>query len=284
VAIALLADAGGSLLTNAISVLFSVVAVGAFLYLCKSWNVHRPRTLALLLALNPTFWIAATSTMDYNWALALLLLGFVAIERSRVFPAAVLFGLAIAVRLSSVIFGLALVEQKDQRKQVFLSGVLALILGVLFYVPSYNWAGHSFTFLTAAIGEARLWTPMMRLGRFVYRNVYVLGIPAWSVIGWALLRGLRPQLAPVTENSGRRSHLLVLCVAMLLAFEALYLKYPLDKAYLIPAFPFAIILLGLWLAPQPRTLTLLLCLSTLHGFIRLNVARPNARNSASDAK
>ena len=89
-----------------------------------------------------------------------------------------------------------------------------------------------------------------RLGRFIYKNVYFWGLPATIFLlatSPLLLRGL-------IRCDPKFSRIIGLSASIVIIFEMLFLKIPVQRAYLLPMLPFALILLGIALRAHPRML------------------------------
>jgi hypothetical protein len=133
-----------------------------------------------------------------------------------------------------------------------------------------------FSFLTYYLGA---WTVFGQLGRFIYKNVYFWGLPATIfllVIAPMLVRGL-------SGCDRKFSRIIVLSMAIVLSFEALFLKIPVQRAYLLPMLPFALILLGFALQAHRRILLTTTMLIFSFNFVNLNLARPDVPDNATRA-
>jgi hypothetical protein len=271
---AVLARVGGSVLCNAATLAAGIAAVLCFVGVCRELEVPRRHLLGVLFVLHPVAWVAATSTMDYTWALALLLAGLLCVIRRAYVAAGFILGLAIAMRSTSfvaagLVLTFALVARREDWRKIMLAGTIAAVLGGLFYVPSWRHAGCTLSFLKPMIGEADFWTPKLRLARFLYKNVYF-----WGLLGSMML----PVLLALGRRgiSDRRHRPTVLaCAAVVVAYEALFLKYPLEGGYLLPMLPAVLILLGIGLAHRPAILAAFGAALALYAVVSINVARPD---------
>lgn len=63
----------------------------------------------------------------------------------------------------------------------------------------------------------------------------------------------------------------------------LFLKIPVQRAYLLPMLPFALILLGLATRERPRLLMVITLLIFSYNFVSLNIARADVRDHATRA-
>ena len=236
---------GGSTLTNLGSVALALVVLGSFLALCRRLRVPHSALLGLTLAVHPLFWVSATTTMDYVWALGFGLAGGVLLWDRRWGWAGVLFGLAIGSRITSVLLIVALAgyvfwQRAEDRRGVAWSVGLGFGLGALCFVPTLVQYGGTLGFLVPVGAEEQAgWSWLERVGRFGYKNVYVWGLPATLVLvgalGFGASRVIRERI---------RNPVLGLAAAGVLLYEALYLRYPLEPEYLLPLVPFVLLGLG----------------------------------------
>jgi hypothetical protein len=275
-----LSRVGGSVLCNAATLAMAVVSLLCFLKICRRLDLPRPHLLGLLLVVHPVFWVNGTCTMDYVWALALLLAGTLLVIKRSYWSAAVLLGLAIGVRSTSfiaagLVLGYALLARRPDRGRVVLAGVVAVVLGGLFYLPPFRQAGWSLAFLRPMTGGSEFWTPKLRLARFIYKNLYFWGLLGSLALPVLLLLGWRRLLDP-----GRRRVVLA-CAGVVAAYEALFLKYPIEIAYLLPMLPAVLILLGIGLAHRPVVMGAFGLLLLSYAALNINIARPDQHDRAT---
>jgi hypothetical protein len=271
---------GGSVLCNAATLAMAVVSLLCFLKICRRLDVPRPHLLGLLLVVHPVFWVNGTCTMEYVWALALLLAGALLVIKRSYWPAAVLLGLAIAVRSTSfiaagLVLGYALLARRPDRGRVVLAGVVAVVLGGLFYLPPFIHAGYSPAFLKPMIGTSELWTLKLRLARFVYKNLYFWGLIGSLALPVLLLLGSRRLLDPA------RRPLVLGCAGVVAAHEALFLRFPIELGYLLPMLPAVLILLGVGLAHRPAAILVFGALLLSYAGVNVNIARPDQHDRAT---
>jgi NADH:ubiquinone oxidoreductase subunit K len=279
---ALLIPLGGTIATNLGTVGMALLAVGSFLHICRRKEIPHRYWLATLLAFHPIFFVNSNSTIDYVWAVALMLAATSLLIEERPVLAGLVLGLAIGVRLSSVLFvgalGLAhlLTTPREHWMRIIFPAAIAGVTGAVLYVPAFVHVGYSMDFLTYGIGD---WGWQGYLGRFVYKNIYFFGLQttvALLVIGPLALRSWR-NLRAVDSTLVATS---LICIVV---FELLYLKIPLENAYLLPMLPFLIILIGILLRERKNVLIALVALQLSYNFVNINIARPDRPHHAEDA-
>lgn len=272
---------GGSVLSNAGTLVMGLVAVGSFLTITDRLAIPHRFLLATGLVLHPVFWTNATSSMDHVWALGFLLSGWLALLDRRWLLAGLLLGCAVGSRLTLVIavaavLGYAVLTDAARRDAVR-AGLVAGVLGAACYLPPAAYAGWTMAFLQpGGLGGPELWTWPMRLGRWGYKSLYLWGLPTAALLAGFVAYGLRKRPHP-------RTALLSLCAFVVVAYEALFLRFPLDVGYLLPIVPFVLIALGLVLARHRPWLTAFVVLLGLYNVVTINVARPDRPFEASGA-
>ena len=275
----LLSRLGGSLLTNWGTLVVSLGIVALFLRICRRFDVPHRGWLATIMIVQPYFWSASTCTMDYNWAIFFLMAGFVCLLNDRRIPAGALLGLAIGMRLSSfigagVFLGHAWISDRDSRRRTAVAGAITAAIGAALYWPPFRWAGYTLKFIEPGIGGDEFWTPMLRLGRWVYKNVYFWGLPATITLAALTVLATRNWRA---FRNGNSLSITLISLAMIAGYEALYLKYPIQPDYLLPMLPFALLPLGIACRGRPGWLATLLVAVALGAAARFNVAQPIIR-------
>lgn len=271
---------GGTLATNFATMLMSLLALDSFLVICRHYKIPHRYLLAVAMALHPVYWANSTSTIDFIWALGGLLAGFRLLLNNRCFGAAAMLGLAVGIRLSSVLLaGPLLIWQliaRPRDPKLWMSTALATAIGLTLYLPEFIASGNSFRFLTYYVGA---WTLAGHLGRFLYKSVYFWGLPASIFLLAIMPTMIRALLGSNREFSG----IIVLSASIVATFEALFFEIPVQRAYLLPMLPFALILLGIALRDRARMLLALTVLIASYNFVNLNLARPDVPDHATGA-
>jgi hypothetical protein len=261
---------GNYYLTNTLSALLATFSLVFFWRLLSLvFAEDDTRLLTLLVAFNPVFVIAATSTIDYVYSIFFIIAGVFCYVRRLPYLAGMLFALGIGSRLSnSIIVSIlclyflydAFVSQ-DKRAliHVVLSMCLSVVLTLLFYAPAFIAADYSLAFITYYMADFN-W--LDHLARFVYKNVYLFGVLPVMVIAYAIFSAIMHKSWSVPR------HVLVLAgVLMVLIQELLFFKIPLEMSYLLPLL---FVLFPLWFLmarPAPILKNALLITTLLYGFV-----------------
>jgi hypothetical protein len=276
-----LCQLGGSVANNLATIAMSLALLDAFLGVCRHFEVPNRYLLATTMALHPVYWAASTSTIDFLWALGCFFVGFRLLLDCRYFAGAAMLGLAVGIRLSSVLLAGPLLIWKltehPRDARPWCAAALATAIGAALYIPEFISSGSSLRFLTYYVGP---WTFGGYLGRFIYKNVYFWGLPATM-----LLIAAAPRMIRTLAECGRRSiPIVVLSLSIVLLFEVLFLKIPVQRAYLLPMLPFILILLGFGLRGRERMLFAIAIAVFSYNFINLNLARPDVADQATHAR
>jgi hypothetical protein len=271
---------GGTIATNFATMAISLVALDSFLQICEHFEVPFRYLLTATMAIHPVYWATSTSTIDFIWALGCFLVGFRLLLNDRYFSAAVMLGIAVGIRLSSVLLAgpllIWLFIERPRDARLWATGIIATTIGAALYLPEFIASENSFAFLTYYIGA---WSLTGHLGRFFYKNVYFWGLPATIFLLAAaplMMRGL-------VRCGPKFSRIIGLSASIVIIFEMLFLKIPVQRAYLLPMLPFALILLGIALRAHRRMLLAITILIFSFDFMNLNLARPDRPNDATRA-
>jgi hypothetical protein len=271
---------GGTVATNLATLAMSLVLLDSFLSVCAHFEVPHRYLLATTMAIHPVFWVSSTSTIDFIWALGCFFAGFRLLLNYRYFGAAAMLGLSAGIRLSSVLLvGPLLIWEligRPRDARLWAAAALATVIGATLYIPEFVASGNSLRFLTYYLGA---WTLTDHLGRFIYKNVYFWGLPA-TIFLLAVLPTLMRELARCDRKF---SGIIALSASIVIIFEALFLKIPVQRAYLLPMLPFALILTGIALRDRKPMLLAVTVLVFSYNFVNLNLARPDVPDHATRA-
>jgi hypothetical protein len=276
---ALLDAVGGSVLVNLVSLAFAALAVWSIQQILRDDGARWPGWIALLLATNPWFWIAATSLGDFVWALGLSLAAVHAARREHRLAAGLLFGLAIGCRASSVLLAAAwlLAERTgrpDQRPPwsatLRTAAVLGLV-GALCFVPPWLSSDRTLDFLE---GQLEFVGVGIHLGRWAVKNAAVIGVPAALV----LLVGVRRLLGALARWTA--SPVVRFSVFAIVAMELLFFRLPFKPLHLLPVVAAGVLLAGASPLVTKRWLLALAAAQVLGAFVGTTIAEPDVPHAA----
>jgi hypothetical protein len=274
---------GGSALSNAATLAASLIAVIVWHSLVQG-RTKRPATLTFAFAFTPLFWVNSATTMDYVWSMLMILLAMNAGLRMKPLSAGVWAGLALGFRptngvllipLASLLLAeisrhgrtspsaLSPLNERRNAGVKFLGGcVLTTLIVFLPVFLTYGIPGWlvqvSRQFDVNAMSLAE------RLLTGAYRAVYAIGPLAFIGAVWIIAKPAAWTSAWVTRDPLFLSSLVAVSV-LTLAFAF----FPLEKSYLLSAFPFLLLILDR--LATPRAISLFALLLTSFAFLNPDV-------------
>ena len=278
---------GGPLLTNIASLGAAVAVLWALDLLLAQHGVGPNRRWALaIVAFNPWFVIAATSSADYLFALAFTLWAAVGLRAGYTFSSGLLAALAMGSRIGSAALIAALFVAEltsvstsgwptPRRLRTLLSAVVAAIATVILFVPSFLAAGG----LEFASNDFSTSSPLVQLGRAGAKNLTLLG-----TIGSLAVLAAVPALARLVRQEWRSAWVVRFALVGLVLSQALFARFPWKMAHLLPCLVVGVLLIGAALADRPRQLMGLALLQLLFCFVQVEVLRPDDPNRATGAR
>jgi hypothetical protein len=290
-----LVQLGGATASNLGSFAMAALVAWRFWRWAERLGVPHYALLAATLIATPPFVIAATATDDYLWSLLLLVLGAEAIVADRFVAATLLSALAIAIRGSNapLIAGgfLAAIAYESwthrrltkRAAKLAATALATAVLAAAAFYPSYRLAENSFAFLRASADLRQLYSGWLRLAKFAYKAQETVGPAAIVVIAIAALVYLRNRRSNPT-HAPNDQQLVSLCIGYLLANLLLFLRYPIEYFYLLPALFFFLLLAGATLFAESRRLTLALFVAVLSADLVLpTLVAPNTPGRSTGA-
>lgn len=226
---------------NFLTAIISAFAVWAFYEILKIHRVSKALIWAAAFNFIPVFFIAGTSTIDYNFALAFILLAYRSMLKGSYLWAGFFIGIATGFRISSLGF----------------LAPFALLLGIR------NWRVWMPLSLTAAVVAALAFSPAFIQYGFSFLDFHKPPFPGWASVLYKLAIGIwglpfllfilasifkwrfdenRLELPPQFQGISL-TWFLVLVIALQLY---VFIRLPFKAEFFIPAIPFVII----WLASR----------------------------------
>jgi len=261
--------------SNLVTAIFSSLAVMFFFLLLSEMKVRQPLLLTAAFAFVPVFFIHSVDTMDYAFALAFLLAGTYFVVAGCPVLGGVMLGLAIGSRITSgamlVPLTLWIVLARDAlanwRRHAASLWLGALAVAALCFIPVFAryglgfWAFADNVAYPSALEIAdkmvlQVWGRLGTLGLLVA----LLAVPFLPATRQALGdASLRPTIA--------------MSLSAIAIYVVAFLRLPHESAYLLPAVPFVLLLLGLVL--PDRLLQILAVLVILAPFLTFSRYGPS---------
>ena len=291
-----LSRVAGYLASNLAALAVGMLCAWRFVVIASRLEVRFPGLLVSCLVATPVFAIACTSTDDYVWSLLGIVLCSELLIADRfawaVLPAAFAFAVrgANGLVIAGAIAGAVVSELMRHRRftprvlQLIGVGVGAFLIGSPPYILSYHLAHNSLDFAGGMIGPATMWTLKMRIGRFVYKGLYLFGPLAWLLLAFALsVRRKWPVSAGSATDYRARAN--PIFAGIVLFNLLLFFRFPIEISYLIPAAFFSLLLLGMTLLAKGRLVTVAFMLAIVSlNLVTPQLGQPNIPGRSTDAK
>ncbi|MCD6459511.1 hypothetical protein J7L67_02445 [bacterium] len=234
-------------LLNTLTLIFSSFAIAFFVLIIKKFKLQNIFISGLTLAFTPILFVNSLVTLDYVWALAFILGSLYFILEQRPITAGIMLGIAIGCRLTSgamcLPIGLIFL-QKNQRDYKRLSCFIisSLIIGAVCFTPVFLKYGREF-FSYNPPADISIHKILRRMAFQVWGDIGFYAIII-SILIQAMIFLFTKKKKPV-EFFGNLT--LTACFASILLYIICFLKLPDEAAYLIPAIPFVLLLLNVFL-------------------------------------
>ncbi len=277
---------GGSVLTNLTIMGMALITLYGFMRLCREYEIPAYQWLALAMMIHPFFWANAACTMDYLMAVGFVFLGIIQVLRGHYFTAGAAFALGAGSRLTIVLLagGFLLwqfIIKPENRWKLIQSALVFGFFTGIFYLPPADFAQWTTRFLKASVGGNEYWSPLMRVGRWGYKNLMFWSIPVILWLVFFIIRGIKHNRFAIFTHYGG---LPATAALIALTYESFYLGIPTEPSYLIPTIPLVLIVFGSAVGERRwpgLALIVLLCISA---FVTINVAQPDLGNRATTAE
>lgn len=260
--------------------------VALLVALLRREGVGRVGLSVAVVVANPFFLVAATSTVDFLWALALWA-GAALVLRSRptwagAIGAGGLGGLAVGCRSSTafLVVGLALAHALEPGShevprpwlRSLVAAAVAGAVGLATYIPSYRAAGDGLAFASNDVPTSRL---VVQVGRFLIKDLYFVGPFAAVVLLLCL-----PALAQVAWR-WRADWLVRLGLVTVVTSQVLFLRFPWKMGHLLPTLVGLALLLARALADRPGLLRALVAAQVAYWVFSVTLVSPDNPNAAT---
>ena len=228
---------GGWIATNLATALAALVGVYLFARVAAHLKLPSAAVLTVCFAFTPLLFINSIATMDYMWTLTAILGAYFCVLRKQPLLAGVLVGCAIGFRLQSFIIWPALaflLWRQGQIRQIPAFTVAAGGVAALAFAPVLVAYGTGFfTFYDAPV----YYQDVIRLlGKEALGVIGGAGVLVGALLSWRKLVRLP---FDVTTDHQVATWLLVIGI-----YFSSFFRLPHEIAYLIPVFPFGLLLMG----------------------------------------
>lgn len=244
--IGLASQVGGFYLSNLVSVLLSVSSLLIFYWLLIRITTRLNAVLAVaMIASNPFWIIASTTSTDYIYPVFFFTLGPFMLLNAKPRLAGLIFALAMSSRLTyapMIVLAFAfylpyVIKNKPEQRNQFFQGIILFFLGTAaLYLPVFLASGMSFSFLKYADDTVGGW--LGTIVRFIYKNIYFWGLPTFILLLIFFFRERVSYPKAIFANpfaNTRPEKLLFQVVSWGFAYnEIVFAKLPHQYQYLLP--------------------------------------------------
>ncbi len=231
------------LILNGITALLSSIGFFFFVLSLKKINGRNNYLAALAMAFTPAVYVNSTTSMDYIWALAFILVSFYYILDEKPLAAGLLLGLAAGCRITSTMFILPFsvifyYAAGNAMKRIFLFSAAAVVAGVAMFIPVINKYGLNFF----PHDDMPYPDIIVIAGR---SSVGIWGISGLTVIVlFLVVRLMQKQKVDVGQALSMNKGVVAGSLLAIGLHIILFLRFPYESGYLIPVVPFVILLTG----------------------------------------
>lgn len=262
---------GGSVASNISSLCMFLVSLIVLRKILHRWNVPHSDLTLVAFAFLPILWKNSSLTMDYVWGLCGIVSAVYLVERKRFVMAGIVLGLAAGTRISHIVylFPAFFLFQNEDRKQWWVFSSVAIVTTVVCYVPVLFSEGYTLV-VCDYLADTRNYSTLRRIGFYFYRLLFSLGLLGWLGIATTVVLN-RKKISSLFQKQ---------CFATAVAFIAtgllLFAMLPDEREYVIPIFPFLLIVLAFSISRKQYLVTMLLCIS--YGFVSVDIIEHHTNN------
>lgn len=255
---------GGPWLTNGTTALAALVGVLVFARLVRELGLPAPGLVVLGFAFIPYLAVTSTTTIDYHWALTAMLGAYLATMRGRPALAGLLLGTAVGFRITAGAFLLPLLlvllwpRQRRGREALVLVLVTLAVAFVVFLPVALP---YRFDFLHYAPSRVSPDGVIRVVGQWALGASGAIAVLAALATSWR-------RVAALPGRATRDPHISAWLLTVVL-YTVAFLRLPVDLGYLVPVYPFGLLLLAVTL--RPGVLAVVLGVVLIAGFVDLDI-------------
>lgn len=224
---------------NYATVLISAITVVALYLIAKSLNLKHALILSLAFSFNPLFFVSSLNAMDYVWSLFFMLFAVYFAVEKRPIASFIQLALATASRFTSAVFFPLIVyllsDEFWKNKKAVLSGIfIYLMLVILFYLPAALVLGVKNLFSGAifSVATTEIWKKIVLVFEAFATPLALLSLILLLLLIYA------------NRNESNKRKFLIFSFLSVAFTLSIFLKYPYEAAYLLPAVPFTVLTFG----------------------------------------
>jgi len=251
---------GGWYSSNIATLSISIFLLIVFYKILNIIKVNHPKLLLILFTFFPIFWIHSADTMDYLWALLFIMLSWYFLIIKRHILAALCLGISVGFRLPGCLFVVPFsvyLYYTSQREKIFIYLIMSTVFSVIsFSLPILTYGIHTFSYYTS---------PGSEITHLPYYLVTSIGITSSLIT----ISGLIIYFPDILKFIREKDPIILTCISSVVIIFLLFCKVPLERAYLIPLFPFLFIIMDKFF--NKRLFILFIIIAISYGFIMVEV-------------
>jgi hypothetical protein len=251
---------GGPAALNGLSALAGAMSVAIFALLARRVGCRDWLLAAAAFGFCAVFYISSVTSKDFTMACAFVLLSALFVTKGWPLRAGIALGLAMGCRLTSgaILLPLALAlfhyQPRETRfRQLVLFVASTSVVAVLVFIPAFARYGVSFLTYFEPVYYPSWLTVASRGSIDVWGVLGCVGLVAAAAGAFCFRRS-------ITSISGLAAYPALAWGAVVLIYAALYVAFPDQAAYFLPAVPFTILILARF---SPRRLFQTFCIVTI---------------------
>ena len=254
---------GGPWALNGLSAVAGAACVAIFALLARRFGCRDWLLAAATLGFCSVFYISSVTSKDFTVSCAFVLLSALFVAKGWPLRAGIALGLAMGCRLTSgaMLLPLALMlfnlqSRENWFRQLIQFATATAVVAVLAFLPAFARYGVSFLTYFEPVYYPSWLTVAFRGSVDVWSALGCVGLAAAAVGAFWFRR------SPSSIVGSPAAYPALAWGAVVLIFAALYIAFPDQAAYFLPAVPFAILLLARF---SPRRLFHAFCIATIAG-------------------
>lgn len=225
---------------NSLSAIVSALSVLTFYKILRNYSIDHAFLTSLAFGFIPVFFIAGTYTIDYNFALLMILWSWLNLQNGRVWLAAICLGMATGFRISSLAFliPLSLVSGTGNLRLHIRFWIISALVALICFAPPLLQYGLDFLDFHKP--------PFPGWASVIYKLSFgIWGIPLLLGIALLKIQWLRQGelIALVKSQTEPRRFILAAAAAWMLCL-VVFARLPFKAEFFIPALPFTMLIIG----------------------------------------
>lgn len=266
---------GGSFVSNAASLMVFVVSLWPMRSIVRRWNIPHPGIVMITYSFLPILWKNSAVSMDYVWGVCGIIASVSFILEKRFIAAGLILGLAAGTRITHIAYILPMffLFPATERRHWWSFAISACIVTAACYLPLLLTENYLLV-VQDYLADHRHYSFLQRIGFYLYRFTYSLGLPGWIGIAVAVLLNRKKIRSALSVVSFKTSSAAIGTAALVFAL------LPDEREYLIPMVPFLLMVVALLIPRRHYIVIMILLLS--YAFVSVDVIAHSVANPKAE--